>query len=227
MPGKYRIEEISSPDGYLPMSSASAYIIDITNTSDYTQYIDENGSYTDMGIFTVCIENTPIYGQIKIVKTLEIPEGETTTVSFSGISFNIYAKEAIYSIDGSNTIIYEAGELVETIITDDDGIALSSPTLPLGVYELEEVNCPSGYTKSENVIFELCADGDSVSVVNSTDSEYYLCGQVNIHNSLIPPKVLSATTPALPDTGDKIFISIVIFLGISLILGLICLKKSH
>lgn len=227
MPGKYRIEEISSPEGYLPMSSASAYIIDITNTSDYTRYIDENGSYTDMGIFTVCIENTPILGQIKVVKTLQIPEGETTAISLSGISFNIYAGETIYSIDGSNSIIYEAGELVETIVTDENGIALSSSTLPLGIYELEEINCPPGYVKSENIIFDLCADGDSVSIINTTDSKYYLCGQVNIHNNLIPPKVLGATAPALPNTGDKIFISVTIFLGISMILGLFCLKKSH
>ena len=240
MPGKYLIEEVVSPTGYLPASSTSGYVIDIINTSDYTHYTDENGNYTDMGIFTVSIENTPITGQIIIHKSLELPASSEINdiTSLSGIKFNIYAKEDILSPDGSQTIIYHADDLVETIITNEEGIAISSSILPLGIYEVEEENPPAGYIKAENSIIHLTEDNKSNTIINPSPSEYILCSDIYIENLAIEPEVLGETyvpetdipTTELPETdapktGDTNSIFIIVFLILSFITGTISFNK--
>lgn len=43
--------------------------------------------------------------------------------NLSGVTFDVYAKEDILSVDGLNTVYYKAGDKISTIVTDEQGIA--------------------------------------------------------------------------------------------------------
>ena len=64
--------------------------------------------------------------------------------SLAGVTFEVYAREDIVSPDGLDTVYYKADELVATIVTNDDGIAMISD-LPLGKYYLVETQTLEGY----------------------------------------------------------------------------------
>ena len=64
--------------------------------------------------------------------------------SLAGVTFEVYAREDIVSPDGLDTVYYEADELVATIVTNDDGIAMISD-LPLGKYYLVETETLEGF----------------------------------------------------------------------------------
>ena len=64
--------------------------------------------------------------------------------SLAGVTFEVYAREDIVSPDGLDTVYYKADELVATIVTNDDGIAMISD-LPLGKYYLVETATIEGF----------------------------------------------------------------------------------
>ena len=60
----------------------------------------------------------------------------------NGASFRIVATEAVISADGTQR--YTAGQVVDTLVTDADGMAESKP-LYVGEFELQQVETPFGY----------------------------------------------------------------------------------
>lgn len=64
--------------------------------------------------------------------------------SLAGVEFEVYAAEDIVSPDGLDTVYYEKDELVDTIVTDESGIA-SIDELPLGKYYLVETKTLDGF----------------------------------------------------------------------------------
>ena len=64
--------------------------------------------------------------------------------SLAGVTFEVYAKDDIVSPDGLDTVYYKADELVDTIVTNDKGIA-SLDSLPLGRYYLVETQTLDGF----------------------------------------------------------------------------------
>ena len=71
--------------------------------------------------------------------------------SLSGVTFDVYAKENIVSLDGLNTVYYNAGDKVATIITDDKGIARIDD-IPLGRYYLVETKTLDGFVLDDTPI---------------------------------------------------------------------------
>ena len=57
LPGKYRIEETVCPEGYYGLFTCD---IEIAHTGEYETYVTEDGTVTNMGIFTVSAENNPV-----------------------------------------------------------------------------------------------------------------------------------------------------------------------
>lgn len=76
----------------------------------------------------------------------------TEGIGLRGAVFEIYADEDIYSRSAvyrngtwDNILIHQAGALVDTVTTGDEGIALSKQ-LALGSYRIKEVKAPQGYS---------------------------------------------------------------------------------
>ena len=118
--GRYYLRELEN-EGYIP------------DTQLRTVYV-KAGEVTE-----VEWENTPITGQIQIVKksadynpTTGLPAGTL----LEGAIFEVYDK---------------AGNLVDTIRSDSRGLAVSKP-LPLSRYTIREVKAPANYGVNEQVL---------------------------------------------------------------------------
>lgn len=140
--GKYQVREIEAADGYL---------LDTTVRTFYVEY---------GGTSTITWKNTPVMGQIQITKRSAddnpynaVPAGSP----LPGATFEIYNR---------------AGNLVNTVVTDKNGIA-TSDTLPLGRYTIRETKAPMFYSvASEPVETEIEFSGQIVRVEVLNKSVY-------------------------------------------------------
>lgn len=137
--GKYKIEEITSPNGYLINKEGIIFTIDensvITTDKDYGNYI------------TVEFANEKIMGEIIVEKTGDIFNIDNGTFSYLstklfGIEFSLYAAEDIRTPD--NVLHYSKGDLISTVITNEDGIA-KFENLYLGKYLVKETKTLDDY----------------------------------------------------------------------------------
>ena len=113
--GKYVIKEISAPYGY--------------HISKNTWNVVVDGTYINPSKVLDTVVNEDAPGWIKIKKIDEL-DGH----AIAGLQFDIYAVKA----DGTT------GDLVSTMVTDDDGIAMSADLL-VGDYLVKEHENPVGY----------------------------------------------------------------------------------
>lgn len=168
--GDYTLKEVQAPYGYVLDDTPIPFSISQENSS------------TDTGVTVVKVKARDVAqkGVINITKTGEIfssVEGNkgvyTPKYSISnlkGAIFEIYAAEDITTLDG--TVRYEQGTLVDTITTDDDGVA-KSKELYLGKYTVIEKTAPNGYVHNGTKYdVELTYAGQNVSVT-STDISVY------------------------------------------------------
>ncbi|MCM1497911.1 MAG: SpaA isopeptide-forming pilin-related protein [Clostridium sp.] len=155
--GKYRIEEVTAPDGYA------------VNTEYVTVEVDTNTFYetdpdTYEAVITVDYEDSPVLGELTVEKKGEVLSGCEGGLftnfedkqfvykegNLAGAEFEVYASEDIYTNDfqrdenGERTKYYSKGELVATITTGEDGRAVLSD-IPLGTYTVKETKAPFGY----------------------------------------------------------------------------------
>ena len=163
--GTYYLTEINAPYGYILLDEEIKIIVD---GSSKEIFLD--------------VENDPAKGRIIIEKKGEIFSGYSSeeteygtlyTPSFevgylSDVKFNIIAREDIVGQEG--TLYYEAGEVVEELVTLEDA-ATSSSALPLGAYSLVEVETQLGYVLNQKVYdFDLeYADQHTPIVISTLD----------------------------------------------------------
>lgn len=168
--GDYTLKEVQAPYGYV--------LDDMPIPFSITQ---ENSS-TDTGVTVVKVKARDVAqkGVINITKTGEIFSSveenkgvytpKYSISNLKGAIFEIYAAEDITTLDG--TVRYEQGTLVDTITTDDDGVA-KSKELYLGKYTVIEKTAPNGYVhNAAKYDAELTYAGQNVSVT-STDISVY------------------------------------------------------
>ena len=148
LPGNYRIEEVTAPEGYT------------LNTNYVPIKVDANTAYqmdqiSGDAIIEVAYENHPAKGELIIWKEGEVLRGfdgdfQYQMADLAGAVFNVYAAEDIYTTDcqidgsGNRRLEYATGTLVETVTTDAEGKA-TVENLPLGKYCIKEVTAPEGY----------------------------------------------------------------------------------
>ena len=135
----YSLVEVSAPYGYV-LSSEPVYFDVVQDDST-----DEGG----IAVIEVVKENTAQKGVIKISKSGEVFSSVTesegvyqpvySVQGLAGAVYEITAAEDIYTLD--NTLRYAAGEVVDTVTTDETGLAESKP-LYLGKYEIREIESP-------------------------------------------------------------------------------------
>ena len=119
--GKYLVREIQAADGY---------VLDTTVKTFYVEY---------GGTSTITWKNTPMMGQIQITKK-----------SADDNPFNALAAGTL--LPGATFEIYNrAGDLVNTVVTDKNGVA-KSDTLPLGRYTIRETKAPMFYSAAAQPI---------------------------------------------------------------------------
>lgn len=168
--GDYTLKEVQAPYGYVLDDTPIPFSITQENSS------------TDTGVTVVKVKAKDMAqkGVINITKTGEVfssveKNNGVYTPKYSvgnlkGAVFEIYAAEDITTLD--STVRYDQGSLVDTIITDDDGVA-KSKELYLGKYTVIEKTAPNGYVHNGTKYdVELTYAGQNVSVT-STDISVY------------------------------------------------------
>ena len=153
-PGRYALEEISAPDGY------------ILNVSPIEFRVSMNTAYETLPdgttpVITVTKQNTSVKGRVNVSKEGDVliaaePDDNGNTKfkyenrKLKDAIFDVYADEDILSADNQGDVLYHKDDLVDTIITSADGEALSK-LLPLGKYRVSEKTAPSGFTHSNDI----------------------------------------------------------------------------
>lgn len=168
--GDYTLKEVQAPYGYILDDTPIPFSISQENSS------------TDTGVTVVKVKAKDMAqkGVINITKTGEVfssveENNGVYTPKYSvgnlkGAIFEIYAAEDITTLDG--TVRYEQGTLVDTVTTDNDGVA-KSKELYLGKYTVIEKTAPNGYVHNGTKYdVELTYAGQNVSVT-STDISVY------------------------------------------------------
>lgn len=138
----YSLVEVSAPYGYTLNSEPVYFDVTADNATE------ENA----VTVVEVMKPNTAQKGVIRISKSGEAFSSVTEADSIyqpvfavkglAGAVYEITAAEDIITPDG--TLRYAAGEVVDTVTTDETGLAESKP-LYLGKYEIREITAPGGY----------------------------------------------------------------------------------
>lgn len=137
----YSLVEVQAPYGYVLDATPISFDVDEDNST-------EEGEIT---LIVVEKTNAPQKGIVSILKTGEvfasvIQNGDLYTPVYevkglAGAVYEITAAEDVVTPDG--TVRYTAGTLVDTITTDDSGLARSGE-LYLGKYQITETSAPYG-----------------------------------------------------------------------------------
>lgn len=166
----YSLVEVFAPYGYT-LNSEPVYF-DVTQDAS----ADEGG----VTVIEVIKENTAQKGIIKISKSGEVFSSVTEAdglyqpvFSVSGLAGAVYeitAAEDIITPDG--TLRYAAGEVVDTVTTDETGLAESKP-LYLGKYEIREIKAPYGMVLNTEIrTAELVYAGQEIEITETAASFY-------------------------------------------------------
>ena len=168
--GDYTLKEVQAPYGYVLDDTPIPFVISQENAS------------TDTGVTVVKVKAKDMAqkGVINITKTGEIfssveENNGVYTPKYSvgnlkGAVFEVYAAEDITTLDG--TVRYEQGTLLDTVTTDNDGVA-KSKELYLGKYTVIEKTAPNGYVhNAAKYDAELIYAGQNISVTSTAVSVY-------------------------------------------------------
>lgn len=138
--GKYELKETLTNEGYVLSSEVHDVVF------------EQKDTVTKEYVINVDVTNIAPKGEIHLVKT-----DKNTGELLSGVTFQLTAKEDIYSLDGRNTLLYKTGDTV-SINDSKDGLYVTNEQgqidivdLPLGKYSLEEVQTLDGYISNHEV----------------------------------------------------------------------------
>lgn len=161
----YSLVEVSAPYGYTLNSEPVYFDVTADNATE------ENA----VTVVEVMKPNTAQKGVIRISKSGEAFSSVTEADSIyqpvfavkglAGAVYEITAAEDIITPDG--TLRYAAGEVVDTVTTDETGLAESKP-LYLGKYEVREITAPTSYVLNTEVhTAELVYAGQEVEITET------------------------------------------------------------
>ena len=132
---KLKVEEIAAAQGYVLDSTVRTLRV-------------RRGETTEL-----VVENTPVLGQIQVVKKSSQDNPVTNQLKGSLL------QGAVFEIENAET-----GRIVDTITSDSRGIAASNP-LPLGRYFVREIKAPRFYQlNTQKVEVKLKVEGDVVRI---------------------------------------------------------------
>lgn len=166
----YSLVEVFAPYGYT-LNSEPVYF-DVTQDAS----TDEDG----VTVIEVVKPNMAQKGVIKISKSGEVFSSVTeadglyqpvfSVQGLPGAVYEITAAEDIITPDG--TTRYSKGEIVDTVTTDETGLAESKP-LYLGKYEIREIKAPYGMVLNTEIrTAELVYAGQEIEITETAASFY-------------------------------------------------------
>lgn len=161
----YSLVEVSAPYGYTLNSEPVYFDVTADNATE------ENA----VTVVEVTKPNTAQKGVIRISKSGEAFSSVTeadgiyqpvfAVKGIAGAVYEITAAEDIITPDG--TLRYAAREVVDTVTTDETGLAESKP-LYLGKYEVREITAPNGYVLNAEIhTAELVYAGQEVEITET------------------------------------------------------------
>ena len=161
----YSLVEVSAPYGYTLNSEPIYFDVTADNATE------EN----TVTVVEVTKPNTAQKGVIRISKSGEAFSSVTeadgiyqpvfAVKGLEGAVYEITADEDIITPDG--TLRYAAGAVVDTVTTDETGLAESKP-LYLGKYEVKEITAPTGYVLNTEIhTAELVYAGQEVEITET------------------------------------------------------------
>lgn len=126
--GSYEVVQQTAPDGY------------IFNTETYSVVLNYENDSTPIVHKSVDVPNKSQKGKLQI----EIDDRESSLpITRDNTVFEVRAAEDVITPDG--TVRYRQGEVIETITTDEHGIAVTESDHYIGKYEFVEVEAADGY----------------------------------------------------------------------------------
>ncbi len=131
--GTYRVVEVEAPYGYA--LNENEQTVTFTYVDDKTPVIKESLTFT----------NDRQKLDLSVVKV----DGDNQT-KIPGAVFGLFADEDIKNVDGK--IIVEAGTLMETAVSDENGTIAFTKDYPFAKYYAKEMETPAGYVSCEDVI---------------------------------------------------------------------------
>lgn len=202
----YSLVEVAAPYGYV-LDSDPVYF-------DITQ--DNSTEESALTVVKVVMEDMPQKGVIKVSKTGEVfssvaeSDGVYQPVyevqGLLGAVYEITAAEDVYTPDG--TLRYAAGEVVDTITTDETGSAQTKP-LYLGKYEIREITAPYGMTLNPDPLsVELTYAGQEVEITETAASFYNERQRVQLDLSKVMEK---DETFGIGDNGEILSVQFGLF----------------
>lgn len=166
----YSLVEVSAPYGYTLSGEPVYFDVTADNATE------ENA----VTVVEVTKPNMAQKGVIKISKSGEVFSSVTeadglyqpvfSVRGLPGAVYEITAAEDIITPDG--TLRASAGEVVDTVTTDETGLAESKP-LYLGKYEIREITAPGGYVLNTEIhTAELVYAGQEIEITE-TAADFY------------------------------------------------------
>ena len=177
--GNYELHEVKAPTGYFLNAEPVPFTVDGTEKTIEVEKYDT----AQKGRISVS-KRGEIFKSVKsIAPAIRMDEnGEIETAGFmtyypifeesglGGAEFEVIAAENIYTADG--TLRALNGDVVSTLITDENGYAETAP-LYLGKYIVREKKAPYGYVlNTEAKEVELTYAGQEVSVTDAVNSTF-------------------------------------------------------
>ncbi len=180
--GKYQLEELSSPKGYLISNEPVEF--EVTSNIAYETLPD--GSTP---VITIKQKDKAVKGKINAEKKGEVlvdfKDGKFIYEErgLANAKYEIYAREDVLDPANDGAVIYNKGKLVDTIITNADGKAVSKE-LPLGEYSVKECLAPENFILSdtiENVSLTYKDQNTSIVFDNASFTNERQKAEVNVY----------------------------------------------
>ncbi|MCI6767635.1 MAG: SpaA isopeptide-forming pilin-related protein [Porcincola intestinalis] len=144
--GAYYVKEVKAPYGFVLNTQPQAVKF---------AYLDQDTPVIEQ---SVTFENE----RQKVSISVEKQDAENGN-KIAGATFGLYAKEAIMAGD---EVLVKAGTLLEEAVSGEDGSAVFTLDLPLGLYYVKETKAPAGFVSSDEVLeYDASYQGQDVPVV--------------------------------------------------------------
>ena len=147
--GAYYVKEVKAPYGFVLNTQPQAVKF---------AYLDQNTPVIEQSV-------TFTNDRQKVSIAVEKQDAENGN-KIAGATFGLYAKDAVMAGD---QVLVKADTLLEEAVSGEDGSAVFTLDLPLGLYYVKETKAPAGFVSSDEVLeYDASYQGQDIPVVKLT-----------------------------------------------------------